>query len=151
MRAAIELFRARNYPGVVAACNAAMEDDPEHIHLRLLLAKALLALRRDTEAQQQISECMRRDPSCPTPYQLLGTLALRRDELKSAEIFFKESLRLQPDNQEVAELLTIVLSLLQPIAAGEKLPAAPVAVGCPLSRPRPRRRLALGTESDTDS
>lgn len=151
MRAAMELFQSRNFPGVVAACTEAVNDEPDSHHLRLLLAKALLALRRDTEAQHQISEYMQRRPQCPDAYHLLGKLALRRDELKSSEIFFKESLRLEPGNREVAELLTIVLCMLQPIVAGEKLPAAPVTVGCTFSnesRGRRPRRFPQGTVSD---
>jgi len=151
MRAAIELFQSRNYSGVVAACLGVVEEDPDNHHIRLLLAKALLALRQDTEAQQHISECMQRQPQCPTAYHLLGKLALRRDELKSAEIFFKESLRLEPGNSEVNELLSITLSMLQPTVSGEKLPAAPVTVGCTFnnqSKRRPPRRFPKGTLSD---
>jgi len=152
--AAFELYRARNYAGVVAACTSAVESNPNENQLRLILAKALLQLRRDTEAQHQISEYMRRQPRCPEAYQMLGALALRRDELKSAEIFFKESLRLSPGNTDVEELLAIVTALIQPIAAGEKLPAAPVAVGCTFSNERgPRRsrrprRFPAGTLAD---
>ncbi len=105
MRAALELFHNRNHPGVVAVCQGALTDDPGNMHLRLLLARALLALRRDAEAQHELSLCLEHSPRCPEAYRLLGELALRRDELKSAEIFARESLRLDPGNDTSRELL----------------------------------------------
>lgn len=165
MRAALELYRGRNYPGVVAVCTAALADSPTHIPMRLLLAKSLLALRRDVEAQQELSECLRREPRCSQAYRLLGELALRRDELKSAEIFFREALRIDPSDKDIHDWLEITLSLYQPTAAVEKLPAATVAVGCPspptrdifdelprapVEAKRPgRRRFPKGTCSDS--
>jgi len=161
MRAALELFHNRNHPGVVAVCHGALADDPGNVHLRLLLARALLALRQDAEAQHELSLCLEHSPRCPEAYRLLGELALRRDELKSAEIFARESLRLDPGSDSSRELLEIVRSLVRPTAAVEKLPAATVAVGhlsppssppspSPSSRPRPpgRGRIAAGTSSD---
>jgi tetratricopeptide (TPR) repeat protein len=157
MRAALELYRGRNYSGVVAVCTAALADAPQHIPLRLLLSKSLLALRRDVEAQQELSECLRREPRCSTAYRLLGELALRRDELKSAEIFFREALRIDPSDKDINDWLEITLSLYQPTAAVEKLPAATVAAGCPSPPTRDpieakqsgRRRFPKGTCSDS--
>lgn len=152
MRAALELFAARSYPGVVAVCDGALDDDPDNLHLRLLRARALLALRRDADAQLELSACLQREPRNPDAYRLLGELALRRDELKSAEIFARESLRLDPHNQDTAELLDIVLSLFQPTAAVEKLPAATVAVGCPSPPPSGggRGRFPAGTHAEPE-
>jgi len=173
MRAALELFHNRNFPSVVAVCKDALVEDPGNLHMRLLLARALLALRRDVEAQQVLSEALQREPRCADAYRLLASLALRADELKSAEIFAREALRIDPDCHDTRELLELVLRLCRPTAAVEKLPAATVAVGRPFprggpysppgaapssvrrsaapARPRlpprpPQRRLAVGTE-----
>jgi tetratricopeptide (TPR) repeat protein len=148
MRAALELFSNRQYAGVVAVCEGAIDDDPDNLHLRILHARALLALRLDAEAQRVISDCLQRAPRCADAYRLLGELALRRDELKSAEIFVRESLRLDPLNDEARDLLGIILSSLQPTAAVEQLPAATAAVGCPSPAPPGAGRLALGTQSE---
>lgn len=151
LRAALELFQCRNYSGVVAVCADAVESDPDNIELRLLLARALLALRRDVEAQQELSRCLQDNPRCPDAYLLLGELAMRRDELKSAEIFFRETMRLDPSNRDASELLDIILAMHQPTGAVEKLPAATVPVGCPSHDPQPRRRgprFAYGTCDD---
>jgi hypothetical protein len=130
-----------------------------------MLARALLALRQDLEAQRQLGECLRRDPRCAAAYRLLGELALRNDELKSAEIFFRESLRIDPNDSHTEDLLHICISMIRPTAVVEKLPAATAAVGRPSSPPRAvlpgrgrghsssapterKRRLARGTNSD---
>ena len=89
--AALELFRCRSYSGAVAVCSSIIDQCPEHIALRLLLARSLLALRRDAEAQKQLSNCLEHEPRCAEAYYHLGELALRRDELKSAEIFLREA------------------------------------------------------------
>jgi tetratricopeptide (TPR) repeat protein len=158
MRAALELYRGRQYPSVVAVCADALDNDPDNLHIRLLLARALLALRRDIEAQSHLRDCLRRDPRCAPAYRHLGELALRRDELESAKIFLREATRIDPDDRDASDLLAVVLELVrpnQPTAAVEKLPAATVAVGCPSpgspsppAIPSRRRRLALGTSSD---
>ncbi len=173
--AALELFRCRSYSGTVAVCSSVIDQFPEHVELRLLYARSLLALRRDAEAQQQLSHCLEQDPRCAEAYYHLGELALRRDELRSAEIFLREARRLDPDDRDIAELLAITIALHQPTAVAEKLPAAAAAVGCPSPRRPPRgpaspgqrrasapyvpvspdsvdssgeRRLAFGTSSD---
>ena len=128
MRAALELFSARHYPGVVAVCADALLDDPHNLHLRLLRARALLALRRDAEAQGEISACLRADPRCAPAYRLLGELAARRDEIESAKIFLREALRLAPDDPEAQQWLTVVQGLVRSTAAVDKLPAAAAAV-----------------------
>jgi tetratricopeptide (TPR) repeat protein len=140
MRAALELFSARQYPGVVAACQDALQDDPSNIHLRLLRARALMALRRDAEAQNEISECLRLEPGIGAAYRLLGELAARRDESESAKIFLNEALRLDPDDAEAREWLGVVQAMVRSTAAADKLPAAAAAVGHLSSSARPARR-----------
>lgn len=129
MRAARELFSARQYPGVVAACQDALADDPEDVHLRLLRARALMALRRDAEAQTEISECLRLEPRFGAAYRLLGELAARRDEIASAKIFLREALRLDPGDAEAREWLEVVHAMVRSTAAADKLPAAAAVVG----------------------
>jgi tetratricopeptide (TPR) repeat protein len=147
MRAALELFAARQYPGVVAACQDALFDDPTNNHLRLLRARALMALRRDAEAQTEISECLRIEPRFGAAYRVLGELAARRDEIESAKIFLREALRLDPDDAEAREWLEVVHAMVRSTAAADKLPAA-AAVVDHLSPPRAPR--ARGTQPPPD-
>lgn len=145
MRAALELFGARQYPGVVAACQDALADDPDDVHLRLLRARALMALRRDAEAQTEISECLRLEPRFGAAYRLLGELAARRDEIESAKIFLREALRLDPGDAEAREWLEVVHAMVRSTAAADKLPAAAAVVGH-LSPAPARSPRARGTE-----
>lgn len=153
MRAALELFAARQYSGVVAACQDALQDDPANTHLRLLRARALMALRRDAEAQNEISEALRVEPGIAAAYRLLGELAARRDENESAKIFLREALRLDPDDAEAREWLGVVEAMVRSTAAADKLPAAAAAVGhllpsapyAPKPKPGARPPRAVGT------
>ncbi|MCE9573564.1 MAG: hypothetical protein K8W52_10445 [Deltaproteobacteria bacterium] len=160
MRAALELFRSRNYSCVVAVTTDAIDVEPDHVPLRLLRARAALALRRDLEAQADLGHVLRTDPRCGTAYRLLGELAARKDELASATIFLREAQRLDPDDRETLEWLALVDDMARPTAAPEKLPAAGAAVGhffAPAPAPAPdpiadaptrtKLRVARGSEA----
>lgn len=136
MRAALELYRARQYPGVAAVCAEAIETQPDNLYLRLLRARALLALRYDQEAQLELSECCRRDPRCAEAYRLLGELGVRRDEADSAAVFLREAIRLDPGDAQAKEWLGVAQAMIaknkvsvRPATVGEKLPAAPTVAG----------------------
>src|SRR5262249_50840452 len=137
MRAAIELYRARHYSSVIAALAEAIESEPDNLHLKLLRAKAWLALRCDLEAQQDLSDVIRSDPRCSTAYRLLGELAVRKDEIASARIFLREALRLDPGDAEAHDWLALTDARVRPSAAAEKLPAAAAADGHFDSNPAP--------------
>jgi hypothetical protein len=112
-------------------------------------ARAQIALRRDLDAQADLREIIRLDPQCSVAYRLLGELAARRDENESAAIFFREALRLDPDDYEASDWLQIVESSSRPAAAAQKLPAPAAAAGRfpRASSPRPgsQPRFAKGT------
>jgi tetratricopeptide (TPR) repeat protein len=160
---AAELFEARHYPGVVALINDALEEDPEHVPLLLVRARAHIALRRDLEAQADLRDIIRLDPQCSLAYRLLGELAARRDEHDSAAIFFREALRLNPGDPDAADWLAIVDKPVRPAAVAPKLPAPATAAGrvprfatgttppADLERPtRPFGALARGSSPKTE-
>lgn len=126
---AYELFEARHYPSVIALISDALEDEPEHVPLLVLRARASIALRRDLEAQADLRDIIRLDPQCGTAYRLLGQLAARRDENESAAIFFREALRLDPGDREASEWLQILGATSRPAAVANKLPAPAAAAG----------------------
>lgn len=132
--AAVELYAARHYPGVVAVCGDALDQEPGCLELRVLRAKALLRLRRDVEAQADLREVIRLAPKCGLAYRLLGELAARRDEHESARIFLREALRLDPHDREAIDWLAVVDNMVRPTAAAEKLPAIAAAVGASIPR-----------------
>jgi hypothetical protein len=161
---AAELFEARHFPGVVALINDALEEEPEHVPLLLVRARANIALRRDLDAQADLRDIIRLDPQCSLAFRLLGELAARRDENESAAIFFREALRLDPDDRDAADWLAIVDTTSRPAAAATKLPAPAAAAGrfspprtgsdarslSAPARPSQPARLAKGTTPPTD-
>lgn len=128
-----ELFAARHYPGVIAVCTDALIDEPACIPLRLIRARAHLKLRREIDAQTDLRDVIRFDPACAAAYYLLGELASRRNENESAAIFFREALRLRPDDHDAAEWLQIIEAQLRPeprMARGTRPPSeAPARLG----------------------
>jgi tetratricopeptide (TPR) repeat protein len=110
-------------------CDDALEGEPECVPLLVMRARAHIALRRDLEAQSDLRDIIRLDPQCSVAYRLLGELAARRDENESAAIFFREALRLAPDDHEASDWLLIVESSSRPAAAAQKLPAPAAAAG----------------------
>ena len=146
MATASELFEARHFPGVVALVSDALDAEPDCVPLRLMRARAHIALRRDLEAQSDLREIIRLDPQCSVAYRLIGELAARRDEHESAAIFFREALRLDPDDREAADWLLVVEAPARPAAVANKLPAPATAAGrFPRSESQPR--FAKGTVS----
>jgi hypothetical protein len=143
---AAELFEARHYPGVVAMTTDALESEPECVPLLLIRARAHIALRRDLDAQADLRDVIRIDSNCSIAFRLLGELAARRDENHSAATFFREALRLDPDDQEARDWLLIVDSV-RPAAVAQKLPAPAAAAGRVPSRAESQPRFAKGTQS----
>lgn len=126
---AFELFAARHYPGVVAVCTDALEAEPECVPLLLFRARANVALRRDLDAQADLRDVIRLDPRSVLAYRLLGELAARCDENESAAQFFREALRLDPDDREARDWLQVVDAPARPAAGAAKLPATAPAAG----------------------
>lgn len=124
---AAELFEARHFPGVVAMCTDALESEPECVELMVIRARAHIGLRRELDAQADLREIIRLEPQCGIAYRLLGELAARRDENESAAIFFREAIRLDPDDQQARDWLQIVDVSLRPAAAARKFPAGSAA------------------------
>ena len=143
---AAELLEGRHYPGVVALCSDALDNEPECVPLLVLRARARVALRRDLDAQADLRDIIRLDPGCGLAYRLLGELAARQDEHASAAVFFREALRLDPGDREAHDWLMIVSAPLRPAAAVDPLPA-PTGAGPLSTPPRGQPRMARGTQA----
>lgn len=130
-------------------CSDALDDEPECVPLLLVRAQARIALRRDLDAQADLRDVIRLDPGCSLAFRLLGELAARRDENESAGQFFREALRLDPDDREANDWLMIVDAPSRPAAVASQLPATAAAAGhfSPRRAPSPSQiRLARGTQ-----
>ena len=108
---------------MVALASDALEHEPECVDLLVIRARAHIALRRDLDAQGDLRDIIRLEPQCGLAYRLLGELAARRDENESAAIFFREALRLDPDDPEARDWLMIVDASIRPAAAVKPIPA----------------------------
>ena len=134
-----ELFEGRHFPSVVALASDALEHEPECVDLLVVRARAHIALRRDLDAQADLRDIIRLEPQCGLAYRLLGELAARRDENESAAIFFREALRLQPDDPEAADWLMIVDAAIRPGVSKPRFPRAqsPRIAPPPMAVPQP--------------
>lgn len=132
------LFQSQQYGSAASVCAEALELDPDNLDLRILRARALMALRRDEEAKRELSRALRWHPESGEAYRLLGELAIRRGKLKAASTFLRQAVRFSDDeNASARGLLDLIESSNQPTVAVEKLPAATATVGCPFSVPGP--------------
>ena len=123
------MFRAQQYTGVASLCAGALDIEPDNFDLRLLRARALLALRRDEEAHFELRCLLRWHSETPEVFGLLGELAIRRGKLDAAVTFLKQAQRLAPGDRKIAAMLDLLQSSNQPTVAVEKLPAATATVG----------------------
>jgi len=129
-------------------CTDAIESEPDCVELLVIRARAHIALRRDLDAQADLRDIIRLDPACSIAYRLLGELAARRDENESAAIFFREAIRLSPDDREAHDWLAIVDVSLRPASVAKKLSAPGSSAGrFPVTRaPVERGRSAAGAD-----
>lgn len=89
-------------------CTNALYNEPGCAPLRLIRARAQIALGRDLDAMSDLRDVVRLDPLCNAAFRLLGELSARRDEYDSAAIFFREALRLDPNDREASRWLLVI-------------------------------------------
>lgn len=144
-----ELFEARHYANVVATCTNALNDEPDCLPLLVIRARAHMALRRDLDAQADLRGALRVDPSSGVVYRLLGELATRRNHTHAAVAFFREALRLDPEDREAEDWLLIAEALVRP---GERGGRAQPWVAAPRRSPADASapRFARGTQANPE-
>jgi tetratricopeptide (TPR) repeat protein len=151
--AATELFEARHYPGVIAMCADALDGEPGCVPLLLIRARARIALRQDAEAQADLREVARIDPTCGLAFRLLGEIAARRSDRDAAAVFFRVALRIDPSDRDAGNWLRVHSGSSTRPAAAVELPALAAEAGrvtSTLYLPQAPRtttaRLARGTQ-----
>ncbi len=126
LQATQELLTSRNFSSVVAIASEALQNDPQNTDMRLLRAQALLALRRDEDAQADLSHCLQQKTRCALGYRLLGELCFRRDDFEAAQLFLNEAVHLDPCDQGTRDLAAVVDHFLHSLRQQE-LTLQPVA------------------------
>lgn len=98
MRAGIELDR-RNWPSALEAAETGLQFDAEHVTCNNLRAMALVKLGRKAEAGATINSTLAREPENAFSHANKGWTLLESGERKQAMHHFRESLRLDPDDE----------------------------------------------------
>ena len=96
-RAAIELARSR-WADALGATETGLQFDPEHVMCNNLRAMALVKLGRAAEAGQTIAATLAREPDNAVSHANQGWTFLEQGERRAALEHFRESLRLDPED-----------------------------------------------------
>jgi murein DD-endopeptidase MepM/ murein hydrolase activator NlpD len=102
------LLGARRYPEAIWAAREAVRRHPGAPMPRLQLARALLLMRRDEEAQIELEGCVRRYPGAAEPHRYLAELCIRRNAWGRARSHLFEALRIDPNDTASRLLLDVV-------------------------------------------
>ena len=89
----------RRWPAALAAAETGLQFDAEHVACANLRAVALVKLGRKAEAGQAIDAALARNPDNSLTHANQGWTLLERGEPRPALEHFRESLRLDPDNE----------------------------------------------------
>lgn len=89
----------RRWPAALEAAEQGLQYDPEHVGCTNLRAIALVKLGRKAEAGATIDSALSRNPDNSVTHANQGWTLLDRGEPKKALEHFRESLRLDPENE----------------------------------------------------
>jgi len=89
----------RQWPGALAAAEQGLEQNPEHVACTNLRAIALVRLGRKEEAGATIDAALARNPENSVTHANQGWTLIERGDYPKALEHFRESLRLNPDNE----------------------------------------------------
>ena len=88
----------RRWPAALEAAERGLQQDPEHVGCTNLRAIALVKLGRKAEAGATIDSALSRNPDNSLTHANQGWTLLEKGEPKKALEHFRESLRLDPEN-----------------------------------------------------
>lgn len=122
---ALVLLRGGNHKGALHAAREAARIAPWQVETLHVLAICQANRRRKAEAQTTANTLLDLHPHSPLAHQTAGAVAMTRGNWTAAEGHLRESLRLEPDQADVTQLLAEVLKRLgRREEAGEMLLAA---------------------------
>jgi len=97
LRAHIAFYQEKWEPALKAA-EQGLEQEPENVNLINLRTQALVKLNRKEEAAQTIDYALHQSPEDSYAHANKGWVAIEQGNYQSAFTHFRESLRLDPDN-----------------------------------------------------
>ena len=83
----------------------AVDIDPESMRARLLLARALVALRRVPDAKRAVDRVLAREPGNPAAVYLLGRVLEQQGNLKGAAEAFRAYVAREPATFKAIKLM----------------------------------------------
>jgi tetratricopeptide (TPR) repeat protein len=106
---ASRMLEGGHHLGVLVLCTSALRDFGDGPQLRVLRARALMALRRLDEAERDLALGLRLRPQSATIHRLLCEVALSRGDLPRAELLLERALDLDPTHPRGRELAEVCL------------------------------------------
>ena len=105
----------RRWPAALAAAEAALAIDPQHVAANNLRAMALVKLGRPDEAGETIAAALAREPENAVTHANQGWALLHRGEFARALEHFREALRLDPTQEWARAGLVEALKARYPV------------------------------------
>lgn len=102
------LFRGRHYRALLGLMTRALSEEGDDPALHLRRARALLALHRDAEAAIEVDRARLIAPGNLDARVLLAEIALRRNDVRTAEMHLTVLARRSPAHPRGAELRQVV-------------------------------------------
>lgn len=103
------MFESGHHRGVLVLCTRALSDFGDRPQLRVLRARALMAMRRIDEAERDLALGLRLRPESATIHRLLCEIALSRGDLPRAELLLERAIDLDPRHPRARELAEVCL------------------------------------------
>jgi tetratricopeptide (TPR) repeat protein len=128
LRADLLTERGKHYPAVEVA-EELLTIDPADVDGYRRLASYSRAAGLTPRARVAVTRALEIDPLRPDTYELAGMVELSAAQPAAAVDYFRQSLRLDPDNGRVAQLLQRALEAQQAKTAGARQSAKQVKAG----------------------
>lgn len=106
---AIEAFNAGRYEDAVRACESVIAGQPESAQARHLCARALMALKRNAEAERLLKAALELDPDLADAYGDLATVRFEAGDHEAAEKHARDAVAAQPADARFRVVLADVL------------------------------------------
>jgi Flp pilus assembly protein TadD len=104
-----QLLAGRHHRAVLALATRALREHGDRPALRVLRARALLALHQVDDAERDLALALRLRPESATIHRLLCEIALRRGDLLWAEALLERALDLDPAHPRGRELAEVTM------------------------------------------
>src|SRR3990172_3216958 len=96
IKSGMEQIKAGDYRAARETFELAVRDNESSFAAHLRLGIAYFHLREDTYAERELARAAELNPKEAAPYQLLGELHYRKDDLETAASYWEKAVELDP-------------------------------------------------------